>query len=234
MWFFLDLIVVGIVLFYVITSAKKGFARTFIELVGFGLSIYLATLIGGAVGTAFYEKTVEPKIIETVKTTVQETAGNTTLSTVDNIWDDFPDVITSSAEHFGVDLNTVKDSINNQISNKVDIETIAKSISDTTLKPICITVAKTIISIVIFTILMFVVKILAKALNKIFKLPIIGGLNSSLGAVLGLGKGVIMSIVVCMLISLIVALTGNGFWIFTKENIDKTYIFSLLSNLKLL
>jgi hypothetical protein len=65
-----------------------------------------------------------------------------------------------------------------------------------------------------------------------FKLPVIGKVNTVLGGVIGLGKGVVIAFAVCMLISLLVTLTGKGIWIFTKENIDKTYIFSLLSNFK--
>ena len=233
MWILLDLILLAIVLLFVITSAKKGFAKTFIEFVGFILAIYLSTFIGGAVATKVYDSTIEPKIIETVKETVGETTSSTVNDTVDLIWEDLPPMLTSSASFFGVDTSEVKESLNTQIAQKVDVELIAKSTAEKVVKPIFITIVKSVVSVILFAVLMFVVKIVAKIVNKIFKLPLVGTINSALGALLGLGKGAIIATVFCAVIGLVVALTENGFWIFTKENIDKTYIFSLLSNLKL-
>ncbi len=234
MWIVLDLIVVGIVLFFLITSAKKGFARTLVELVGFFLAIYLSTFLGSLLADALYKNTVEPKIVETVKISVEENADSSIDTAVDNIWNELPKVITNSSSHFGIQADSVKKNISDKLSANVDIETIAKDTAENTLRPIFVSVVKSVISIILFAIFMFFVRILARIVNKIFKLPVIGGINTLLGAILGVGKGLIVAFAVCMLISFIVPISSGGFWIFTKANIDKTYIFKLISNIKLI
>ena len=74
---------------------------------------------------------------------------------------------------------------------------------------------------------------MAKIINKAFSLPIIGGINKSLGGILGFGKGLIISAVIAVIISTIVSFSKDGIFIFTPENIEKTYLFSFLSNLVL-
>ena len=55
MWIILDLIIVAIVLLFVFISAKRGFARTIVEFVGYILAVYLAFAVGGIISTAVYD-----------------------------------------------------------------------------------------------------------------------------------------------------------------------------------
>ena len=64
MWFILDFLVVAIVLLYVVISAKRGFMKTVIELVGFFVSVYLAFAVGGMIAEAAYDSAVEPAIVK--------------------------------------------------------------------------------------------------------------------------------------------------------------------------
>ena len=55
--------------------------------------------------------------------------------------------------------------------------------------------------------------------DKIFKkLPVIKGLNKSLGAVFGVLRGLIIVVIVSMLISVIVSFTSNEMLITSVEN----------------
>ena len=233
MWVILDLSVVLIVLFFVFTSAKRGFVRTFVELVGFVLAIYIATLAGSTVAAAVYEKKVEPNVVSKITAAADEGTGNI-ANNIDSTWNTLPKAFTNAATYFGVNADTVANSVSSGLSQNADIATIAKNTSEKAVKPIVIPIVKSVVSLVLFTVLMFVVKVLARIINKAFKLPFIGSLNRILGGVIGLGKGIVVSMAICMLIGLFVALTGKGFWIFTKENIDQTYIFGIFANLKLL
>lgn len=232
MWYVLDLMVLLIIFYFVIASAKRGFARSFVELVGFILSIYIAFFVGNTVSAALYEKTIKPAVVNTVTQSVESNASSSVNDTVNSIWEGMPKAIKNASGYFGVSKETVSNNINAQISENVNVEQIADTTVDKVVKPVAIPLVKSVIGIVLFTVLMFAVKILARIINKMFKLPLIGGLNSFLGGVIGLGKGLVISIAVCITIGTLVALTGKEIWIFTKENIDKTYIFGLLANLK--
>ena len=74
-------------------------------------------------------------------------------------------------------------------------------------------------------------KILARILNKAFSFSLAGKLNTALGGVCGFAKGVIFALLLCVIIYAVISFTQNGIWIFTIENIDKTFIFKYLISL---
>ncbi len=231
MWIFLDLILIAIIVFHIFVSSKRGFIRTAIELVGFALSVYLAFSIGGVVAQSVYDNTIEPGIVEGVSESVSETATVNVDMAVENTWNALPDYVVSLVENVGIDSADIKESISGAVSTNNQTEEIAKSVSQKIVKPIIVPLIKTITSVIIFVVLMFVVRLLAKIINKAFSLPIIGRINKTLGGILGLGKGLIISAVLAVIISTIVAFSKDGIFIFTSENIEKTYLFSFLSNL---
>ena len=76
---------------------------------------------------------------------------------------------------------------------------------------------------------MFVVKILSKIINKVFCLPLIGGLNKFLGGIIGLLKGAIVSIVFVTVVLLIMSFFEDGFLIFTNDNIEQSILFKFFA-----
>lgn len=230
MWIILDLMVIAIVLIYVIVSAKRGFVRTLIELVGFGLSIYLSFLIGGAVANGVYDTVIEPSIVDTVVAKVDETATGSINDAIDAVWESVPKTIEQTAQHLGITPASVKNSIDTAtLDTTAGAQQVALEVTDAVARPVIVPLIKTLVAIVLFIVLMFVVKLLAKVINRAFSLPLIGGLNRTLGGLLGFAKGLIVAAVVCILLSTIVAVTTNGFLFFTAANIERTALFKLLA-----
>lgn len=229
MWIILDLIVVAIILFNVFISAKRGFVKTAVEFIGFALSIYLAFTIGGAVSNGIYENAVEPAVINTAVSAVGETAGDGIDDAVDSTWNALPEYVTKLAKNFDITPNTLRETIKDAAIDTNYVAPIAEKASETILKPIVVPLVQTAVGVIIFVILMFLVKILAKTLNKVFSIPIVGGLNKTLGGILGLGKGVLIACVVVIIINTIVFFNVDGILFFTAENIDNSIIFKFLA-----
>lgn len=229
MWILLDLIVVAIILVYVLISAKRGFVKTAIEFVGFALSIYLAFTIGGALSNGIYEKSIEPAVVNAAVNSVGETAGDGIDDAVESTWNALPEYIIKLADNFDITSDTLRESIKDAAIDTNQVAPIAKEASVTVLKPIVVPLVQTAIGVIIFVILMFVVKLLARVVNKAFSVPIVGGLNKTLGGVLGLGKGVLIAAVVVIIINTIVSFSVDGFLFFTTENIDNSIIFKFLA-----
>jgi uncharacterized membrane protein required for colicin V production len=229
MWWILDLIVVAIIALFVYLSAKRGFVRTVIELVGYFLAIYLSFIISGAIADFTYNKVVEPAIVENISNKISTTTNESVDSTVDIIWEALPEFVSKSAENFNVSKNSVKATVAEKYTSNLDTKDFVKTVAENSVKLIVVPLIKTICSVILFIILMFVVKILARVLNKMFSLPLIGGLNKALGGVIGLLKGVIFATIFVLVIMFIASFTENGFLIFTNENIDKTIIFKILA-----
>lgn len=231
LWFLLDLIVVAIIVLFAILSAKRGFVKTIVEFVGFFLALYVSFAASGAIAESLYNNKLEPYIVNAATEKITGTAGSAVDSTIDSVWEELPAIVKNSATFFGVDSDTVSSTINQQLSDSSNVEEIAKTMAQEVLKPVVVPIIKTFLGMILFIILLILVKIVARVINRVFKLPLVGGLNHFLGAILGMGKGLIISAVICVAISAFIAVTGKEFLFFTRENIDKSLLFSLLANI---
>lgn len=219
----IDLILVGIILFFVIISAKRGFVRTAIELVGFFLALYLSITFSGIVAEGVYDTFVKEPLVKQV----DEKVGGleTSIVNYNKAFDSLPDFVKDKAENYGLSSSGLAE----ELINNQDGKGFSETIVDYAAKPIVTNVIKVALYIILFIVLSFVFKFLARILNKLFSIPIIGGLNRTLGGIFGLAKGTIIAAAICIAISIIVSLTENGVLIFTNENINSTYLFKFLA-----
>lgn len=229
MWIALDIIILAIIMFYVIISAKRGFARTIVEVVGYFLAIYLAFTFGGVLANVVYDSVAEPAIVESISEKISVSSSTNVDEAVKTVWDSLPKIVVNAAETFDVTDATLRTTLKENFANNETSTTLAKSVTNSVVKPILVPVIKAIIGFILFIILMFVVKILAKVINKIFNLPLIGGINRFLGAIIGFAKGAIISIIFVTVVLLIMSFFEDGFLIFTNENINQTFIFKFLA-----
>ncbi len=215
----LDALLVGIVLLNVILSAKKGFVKVLVEVVGFVAAIALAINISTPLATATYNTFVEPAIIGAVEKNVEATAG-------ESAWEAVPDFITKSADKFGFSLEEFNSTVTSNIKDgAVEAVTLA---SQQYVMPVAVKVFGLVYSIVLVIILLIVVKLLAKVINKLFSFSLVGKINHTLGGVIGLVKGIVFAVLFCMVGAMLAALVTNGVLIFTAEAISKTFIFKFI------
>lgn len=227
MSYILDGIIVLIIAITVFLSAKKGFVRTLIEVVGLIAAIIVAFTFSTPVADSVYDKFVEPKIISTVEESFNNTA-NTATDTVDAVWTKLPKFMTNS--NF---LNISKENVYEQI--KTDTSATATNMADTVsnsfVKPVVTKFVSLLFSVISVVVLIFVTKFLAKYINKLFNFSIVGKINKTLGGIIGLFKGVAVAIIFCLVISLIMSFTKNGFLIFTNDTVNSSYLFKFFTEL---
>lgn len=227
MSYILDAIILVIIAITVFLSAKKGFVRTLIEVVGFVAAIIIAFTFSTPISNSIYDNAISPIVVDTVEEAATDTA-NASAAAVDAIWNKLPKFITNS--NF---LSLSKDGISKEVALETSdgVTAIADSISNSFVKPLITKLLSTLISVILVVILLFVVKILAKYINKLFSFSVIGSINKTLGAALGVVKGAVIALVLSMVITLIVSITPNGFLFFTYENINASYLFKFLAEL---
>lgn len=215
----LDLIVIAIVALFAFLSAKRGFVRTLIEIVGFVIVVLLANAVSGPLADYTYDKTVEPTLVKSVSGVVSESTSSISIN-----MDSLPGIVKNT---IGTDvLTNFENSISDNLSSGA--ESAVASASQTIIKPVVSGILSMIYILIISIVLLFVVKILARIINKMFSFSIIGKANSILGGVLGIAKGLVIAFIFCTLVALIVSFTENGFAIFTDTAINESHIFKLL------
>ena len=217
----LDLIVLAIIGICIFLSARHGFVRTLIEIVGFLLVIFLANNVSPIISEYTYNKVIEPAVVNSVE-------GLEINTNTDNVPIDesiLPPFLTNILGD-SVDINGIKQSVENNISN--GITSAVKTACDSYVKPTVIMILDGIITLILSFLLFFVVKLLAKIVNKFFSFSIAGKLNRLLGGILGIPNGIINAVIICSIIALLVTANENGIWIFTRESIESSYLFKLL------
>ena len=227
----IDLIILAIIVLTVIISAKRGFVRTLIELLGFIAAVFISLTISTPLANTTYDKIIEPSILSTV-TSVADTAADNSIATVDNFWNEMPQWIKSGIEKAGVSKESLDRSITANIGNGV--QSAAESASQSVIKPAVTTTLSLIYQAIVLIVLLAVVKPLAKLINKLFSFSIIGTANRVLGGVVGVPKGLIYAVAFCLVITLIASFTNNGFWIFTKDALEGSVFFSFVNSLRLI
>lgn len=104
------------------------------------------------------------------------------------------------------------------------------AVMDGIVKPNCILLIRTIAFAVIFLLVNLILRIVISAAKLVNKIPVIGKVNSMLGAILGLVEGIVAVFVVCLAIRLAVSLTGANMILFNQTAIDSTFLFKHIYN----
>ena len=220
----IDLILIGIIVIIALVSAKQGFVRVAVEVVGFVAAVLVAFSVSTPLAEVTYVKLVEPAIVNSAGVDAEEG----TTQTVDAVWESLPPIVTEYAQNFGITKESLEESISVGVENNA--QTILTDVSQNVIKPLVTGFLKTVYAVLLIILLLFVVKILARVLNKAFSFSIVGKLNSVLGGVLGIVKGIVIVLILCEAVLLIISFTENGIWILNNENIDKTILFKFLTN----
>ncbi len=219
----IDLILVGVILFFVLTSAKRGFVKVLIETVGFIAAVILAFTVSTPLAELTYDKIIEPPVIEAAVNAVGETAEH-------EAWNALPDfLINSDNAFFGTTINEFTQKI--ALNLDAGVENAVITASQEIVKPVASKLIGLLYSVILVIVLSIVVKFLAKIINKLFSFSFVGNINRTLGGVVGIVKGAVIATVLCAVVSLILSFTGKPFLIFSEDTINQTYLFKFLSNI---
>lgn len=111
---------------------------------------------------------------------------------------------------------------------------VRDAVIDGIVKPCFNVTVQTIVFAVIFFAVVIILNILAKLLKFVNKIPVIGGFNSFCGGIVGAVQGFLTICVVCLLVRVIVVMSGGNIIFFNNAVIDETMIFSFFYDFEFL
>lgn len=222
----LDLIVIAIVSVCVLTTMKKGFVRSSLNVVALIITVIIISKIASPISSFLYDSFFEKPICSSIENSIVS-AEEKSEEVVDKIWEEIPSILTNTAENSGANSKTAFD----LVAGESDPKKAALQVSNEIIKPAVMSLLVIGVDIILFSVLMFAFRYLNRIICKLFKAPLLSQVNGFLGAVLGFLKGIVIAILVCSIISFIVAISENGeFLLFNQDVIQKTYLFSKLSS----
>lgn len=220
---FLDCATVAIFVIAIVNGFRKGFVRSVIGLVGsiasLGLALWLSYPVGNWIDSTFMQKYVNNSI------TKLATSNNTyDITRINGILVALPNAVKQALSSVGInELDRQIGEVGKQAS-----ETVISAIS----APLSLLISRTIAFFIIFIICLIILGIILHVLNVIFKLPVLGSVNSIAGAVVGFIEAFFVIFVLSTLLTLVMSFSSIG----NKPPIDKavvesTHVYKYVSNI---
>ena len=88
----LDLLVVGLVLFFIIMGVRRGFVSTLLDVAGTLLAVVLAFSLSASLSNTIYQSFVEPAVSNAVDSALADYTGNAIEETVNGLWESNPTI----------------------------------------------------------------------------------------------------------------------------------------------
>lgn len=217
----LDIILIAIFCLIVFGAAKKGLVKSLLELASFVLAVVLSFQLSPFVAEKAYGAFLEEQITTSIE---EQTKEKTNVDKIDLTVIAVPEFVVKIAEAAGVDTDKIKKQVT---SYDLSSENMAEELEENVVKPVA-TGALTVISfIVLFILLSILFGILTELIAKVFKLPLIKSANRLLGALFGVGKGLLLIILLASVFEFLFA-NGNGEM---AEAVNSSKVMGLLENI---
>lgn len=201
----LDIVIALILVVFAVRGAKRGFVLTLA-----GLVTYIIALLGAMLVTHLFAQTVATKFIAPM-------VGDKIVPAISEAGDalGLEDVVA-----FGVRLGDLPafGEIDMNVEHAVGAAT--QSIVDA----LSLSIARCIVSVISFVVILIILKIVAHAIDLVFRLPVLGTLNNLLGLIAGIVTGVVL---VLLLVAVLSMFTG----LIPQEMADRTILFRFFRDL---
>lgn len=223
MAFWLDVCLIVLAVIFVIAGFYRGVVKSLVELAGTLASVLAAVMLASMIAPAIFTVFVRPYLVENINTSIMSTIGQDAAAQIQGVMEALPKFIANSLSGYGL----TSDQIGTAMADSSD--QAASAVVDL-VAPVVTDLIKTILMLVIFLILMILVGLAARAIDRVFRLPVLRQLNAVLGAVFGVLKCAIFIMIVCAGLRIVIPMLPSVPEILTPETIDSTAIFQRFYN----
>ena len=216
---FLLVVVIGVC---VLSGGKRGFVRTLLSFIGIFVIFAAATYLSGRLAGLVYEQFIRQGLINSVQ---------------ENISSGLSDLMKSGLiavlTALGLISQATIDSIVSKIDYLADPVRQAETIVDGALAEPVTQLIRVLLFIIILILCIIIFKAILSLSASFNNIPILGGFNKFLGALLGLVEGLVIAYILVYVTKTALVTTTEGAAILENLNL-KTVVFSLLSAVKIL
>lgn len=224
MKYLLDAVVILIFLLCVFIGHKRGFIKTVTGIVAFLAALAVSALLSGPVAGLVYDKAMEPSIVETVNTQMEQ-PGGTAIENLNSAYQSLPDVVKNLLAQAGItDVNEL--SIRMPMGGS---DTMGHSVS-AVIKPLLLPLIKALCSLLLFFIVYIAASIVLRVLNIVAKLPLLKQVNKTLGLVGGIVSGALWALLAVTVIQVLAA-TGAADGAITLQTIGETAVVNWIAGI---
>ena len=222
-----DAIFIGIIIAVVILSKNKGFVSSCLDSLSLVISSVVSFLFTKQVADAVYDFAIRDSVKTTFKNALDQANSGISMSEkVSAMVEALPEEARKLAGYAGVNIEGLKHGAS--YGSYTD-EQLIEIVADKVAYDIMIVIVQAITFMVLFVLVSLLVKFVSGFLSDtLSKLPVVGKLDSGLGAVFGLLKGCLIVAALSVLFTIIVATAEANSPLLA---IEESYIYGFLKSI---
>lgn len=225
-----DVILAAIGIGIVVRSYRVGFMRTAVLAIGYVAAVLVAIWAGRLLAPIAYDMFLRDMVQTSVDQAVAGSVEGLSFELImANVFDALPAfLINPVLASFGGEeaiIQGVRDTTDGVV------EQIGSTVADSIVAPVATEILRIIICLLIFVICVIIVRGVASLFGKLYAIPIVGTINSVLGAVLGLVKAAVVLALLAAAVMLIISITGNRLSWLNTEIVNSTFLLKPLCQL---
>jgi len=220
-----DLAAVAIIVICSVSAYQEGFLRSLVHFLGTAVSFAIGWLYSGPIARKSYELFLRQSVSEAVTDAVRQHGAQSfenVLVRVESFLEGLPstigDVVRSQLDADSLELwyqNMVR-------ANSGDV---AAALTEGLVEPVVTAASQIHVFCLLFLVCSIIASLAAGLLRGVHKLPIIGGIDSALGGVFGVVRGMLYVFVLAAALWLLIRLTGDRLPFIAQREIPDTKLF---------
>ncbi len=216
--FIVDLVFVALLVINVLDGRRKGFIKITLSFAALLVAWFFASELSMPVAEWANEAFAGGWITKAIEGTIADSIANGSDALLASI----PDYISNAAQAAGVSLEEIA----SQLGNTVDPVVAAEKIYGAIENNFVISVLRIISFFAIYLIMNWVASIAIGVIGRVFRLPVLKGINKLLGSVVGALKGILIAAIISIILSLAaMAVPETAF----AQALDGSVIYGILS-----
>lgn len=200
-----DVLLIGFIIFIVVSSSRKGFISSFLDTFSTFISAIISFTFCNQVADWAYDLFVKDLVKTEFLQALDDVSGGASLTEkVSAMIDSLPVAAVQVSNYFGVNVEALKSSLMGgyNASNEQLVELVTEQIA----YDIMIDIIRIICLIALFVVLSLLIRFASQFFSHTLeKIPLVGSLNSILGGAFGLVKACIIVVALGVFLSIIVA-----------------------------
>lgn len=216
MEYIVDIIIILIFGGIVISSLKKGFFKSLFELAGTLISLAISRALSEGFAPQIFDAFVRKGAESYLKNTLGTIGTTDYIAQAQETLNAIPDSLGGIMSLMGIDKQVMLEKIE---SADLGGSNLIESLMSSVVEPVGTAVVQFVLFIILAIVVGFLLKIVVRLLDGIIKkLPAVKQLNSILGAVFGVLRGIIVVAIISMFIGIVVSFIGNETFIEVVNN----------------
>lgn len=219
----LDCAVVVIIIWCAIAAYRAGFVTTVTRLAGLIVASIAASKVAEILSPLIFDNFVASPIRDQLHTALTSPGGDGAANaTLSQVLAALPEPILNL---MGIEQGAQNLESSFAAALSESVEQGSNFIMENLIRPAVLNLIELLLFLILFSVFMVVVRLVIRAIMGVRRIPVIGGVDGILGAVLGVAKGVIIVMILAFVLVMLAMLTNNQLGWLSQDVIDRTALF---------